>query len=86
MGFFWTIVVLVALLAVAWRFLGSYMAAVYEGRVHWLHRLERPIYKVLGTDPEHEQTSCNQSTDHGHASQAVMKPAPRRQHAGSCPP
>ncbi len=56
MGFFWTIVVLVAVLALAWRYLGSYMAAVFEGRVHWMRWVERPIYKALGTDPEHEQT------------------------------
>jgi len=30
MGFFWTIVVLVVALAVAWRYLGAYMVAVYE--------------------------------------------------------
>ena len=31
MGFAWTIVALVAVLAVTWRFLGAYMAAVFEG-------------------------------------------------------
>jgi len=36
MTFTWTIGALVVLLAIAWRFLGSYMAAVYEGRVRWL--------------------------------------------------
>ena len=51
MGFFWTIVALVAVLAVAWRFLGSYMAAVFEGRVRWLAFAERPVYRVLGVDP-----------------------------------
>ena len=56
MQFFWTIVALVALLAIAWRFLGPYMAAVFEGRVHWLAWLERPIYRALGTDPDQEQT------------------------------
>ena len=30
MGFFWTIVVLVILLGITWRYLGSYMAAVFE--------------------------------------------------------
>jgi potassium-transporting ATPase potassium-binding subunit len=38
MGFGWTIVALIAVLAIAWRFLGSYMAAVFEGRVRWLSR------------------------------------------------
>ncbi|MDA8269571.1 MAG: potassium-transporting ATPase subunit KdpA [Actinomycetota bacterium] len=56
MAYFWTIVVLVAALAVAWRFLGSYMAAVFDGRVHWLGFLERPLYRALGTGPDHEQT------------------------------
>ena len=36
MDFAWTIVALVVVLAIAWRFLGSYMAAVFEGRVRWL--------------------------------------------------
>jgi K+-transporting ATPase ATPase A chain len=56
MGFFWTIVVLVIALGVCWRFLGSYMAAVFCDRVHFLGWIERPIYKVLGTGPEHEQS------------------------------
>jgi K+-transporting ATPase ATPase A chain len=56
MGYFWTIVVMVVLLAIAWRFLGSYMEAVFAGRVRWLWWLERPIYRVLGTSPEAEQT------------------------------
>lgn len=55
MSFFWTLVALVAVLAVSWRYLGSYLAAVYEGRVSWLSRLERPIYRVLRTSPESEQ-------------------------------
>ncbi|MGD0748873.1 MAG: potassium-transporting ATPase subunit KdpA [Acidimicrobiales bacterium] len=56
MGFFWTIVVLVILLALAWRYLGAYMVAVFEGRVHFLAFIERPIYALLGTGPEKEQT------------------------------
>ena len=56
MGFFWTIVAMVVLLAIAWRFLGSYMEAVFDGRVRWLWWLERPIYRALGTNPEQEQT------------------------------
>jgi K+-transporting ATPase ATPase A chain len=56
MGFAWTIVVLVVLLAISWRFLGSYMAAVFEGRVRWLSLVERPIYRVTGVDPKSEQT------------------------------
>src|SRR3984885_8308286 len=55
MGFAWTIVVLVVLLAISWRFLGSYMAAVFEGRVRWLSLVERPIYRVAGGDPKSEQ-------------------------------
>jgi K+-transporting ATPase ATPase A chain len=56
MGFFWTVVVLIAALALCWRYLGSYMVAVYEGRVHYLGFVERPIYRLLGTSPEKEQT------------------------------
>jgi hypothetical protein len=50
MTFTWTIVARVVLLAIAWRFLGSYMAAVYGGRVRWLSLVERPIYRVCGVD------------------------------------
>jgi potassium-transporting ATPase potassium-binding subunit len=56
MNFTWTIVVLVVFLAIAWRFLGSYMVSVYEGRVRWLAVIERPIYRVIGVDPENEQS------------------------------
>jgi K+-transporting ATPase ATPase A chain len=56
MDFAWTIVALVALTALAWRFLGAYMVAVYETRVHFLGFMERPIYRLIGTGPEREQT------------------------------
>jgi K+-transporting ATPase ATPase A chain len=56
MGFFWTIVVLVITLGIAWRFLGSYMAAVFDGRVHFLGWAERPFYWLLRTSPDQEQT------------------------------
>ena len=56
MSFAWTIVGLVVLLALAWRFLGSYMVAVYEGRVHFMGFIERPLYRLLGTSPEREQS------------------------------
>ena len=56
MGFALTLVVLVVALGLIWRFLGSYMAAVYEGRVTWLAWVERPVYRALGVDPEAEQT------------------------------
>jgi K+-transporting ATPase ATPase A chain len=56
MGFFWTIVVLVVALGLAWRYLGSYMAAVFEGRVHYLAWAERPFYRLLRTSPDQEQT------------------------------
>lgn len=56
MGFFLTIVVLVVALALTWRYLGSYMANVFEGRVRYLAWAERPFYRALGTSPEQEQT------------------------------
>jgi potassium-transporting ATPase potassium-binding subunit len=56
MGFAWTIVALVVAMVIAWRFLGSYMAAVFEGRARWLSAVERPIYSAIGVDPESEQS------------------------------
>ena len=56
MSYFWTIVALLVGLGLAWRYLGSYIAAVFEGRVHFLGRLERVIYRVIGVDPEAEQS------------------------------
>src|SRR5260370_36359328 len=56
MPFAWTIVALVVVLAVAWRFLGSYMVAVYEGRTRWLSFVERPAYRGMGVDPANEQS------------------------------
>jgi K+-transporting ATPase ATPase A chain len=55
-GFFWTIVVLLIALGLCWRFLGAYMVGVYEGRITFLSFIERPIYRLLGTSPEQEQT------------------------------
>ena len=56
MGFFLTLLTLVVLLGVTWRFLGSYMEAVFNGRVHFLGFIEKPVYKLLGTTPSQEQT------------------------------
>jgi K+-transporting ATPase ATPase A chain len=51
----WTIITLVIALGLTWRYLGSYMAAVFDGRVHFLGWAERPVYRLLGTSPEKEQ-------------------------------
>jgi K+-transporting ATPase ATPase A chain len=56
MNLAWTIVALVVALALCWRFLGAYLVAVFEGRVRYLAWVERPIYRLLRTDPEAEQT------------------------------
>jgi K+-transporting ATPase ATPase A chain len=56
MSFFLTLLALVVTLGLTWRYLGSYMAAVFDGRVHFLGFVERPIYRLLGTSPEQEQT------------------------------
>jgi len=56
MTFALTLLALVVCLGLCWRFLGSYMASVYEGRVRYLAWLERPIYRLLGTDPQSEQS------------------------------
>jgi K+-transporting ATPase ATPase A chain len=54
-GFAWTCITLVIALGLTWRYLGSYMAAVFDGRVHFLAWAERPVYRLLGTSPEQEQ-------------------------------
>ena len=56
MGYFFTLLALFIALGLTWRYLGSYMAAVFDGRVHFLRFLERPIYRALGTSPSHEQS------------------------------
>jgi K+-transporting ATPase ATPase A chain len=56
MSYAWTIVALVAVLALCWRFLGAYLVTVFEGRARWLAYVERPIYRLLKLDPEAEQT------------------------------
>jgi K+-transporting ATPase ATPase A chain len=56
MHFFLVVCLLVVTLGLAWRYLGSYMAAVYENRVHFLGWLERPTYRLLGVDPDIEQS------------------------------
>jgi len=56
MGYLWTIVTLAVALGVTWRYLGSYVAAVFDGRVHFLGFVERPIYRALGTSPDREQS------------------------------
>jgi K+-transporting ATPase ATPase A chain len=56
MGFFFTILALVVCLGLCWRYLGSYMEAVFAGRVHYLRFIERPVYRALKTSPEQEQT------------------------------
>jgi|SRR5665213_877522 len=56
MGFFLTLLLLTVTLGITWRYLGSYMAGVFDGRVHFLGFIERPIYRMLGTRPEQEQS------------------------------
>jgi len=56
MNFTLTLLLLAVCLGLCWRYLGSYMVAVYSGRVRYLSLLERPIYRMLGTDPESEQS------------------------------
>jgi potassium-transporting ATPase potassium-binding subunit len=50
------VIVLIAAVALAWRYLGSYMAAVFDRRVHFMGWLERPTYRLLGVDVDNEQT------------------------------
>ena len=56
MSFFLTLFVLFVALAISWRFLGSYMAGVYQGNVKFLYRFEKIIYTILDIDPNSEQT------------------------------
>jgi K+-transporting ATPase ATPase A chain len=56
MGYFWTILTLVVALGLSWRYLGAYMVGVFEGRVRFLSFVERPIYRMLGTSPDREQS------------------------------
>jgi K+-transporting ATPase ATPase A chain len=56
LSFLLTVLVLLVALAICWRFLGSYLEAVYAGRVTWLRFAERLIYRTLGTSPEEEQS------------------------------
>jgi len=56
MGFSLTLVALLIVLAIAWRFLGQYMASVYEGRTRWASFIERPFYRLIGVNPEAEQS------------------------------
>jgi hypothetical protein len=45
---------MVVVLAIAWRFLVVYTASVHENRTRWLFFLERPLYRIIGVDPEAE--------------------------------
>ncbi len=56
MGLALTLLTLVVALAITWRLLGSYIAALFDGRLHFLSAIERPVYRLLGTDPSHEQS------------------------------
>jgi potassium-transporting ATPase potassium-binding subunit len=56
MGFFLTILTLVLPLAIAWRYLGSYMAAVFDGRGTSWPGPSGPSTGYWATSPEHEQT------------------------------
>src|SRR5580704_15821439 len=56
MGYFWTILTLAVALGQSWRYLGAYMVGVFEGRIHFLSFIERPIYSLLGTSPDREQS------------------------------
>jgi K+-transporting ATPase ATPase A chain len=56
MGFWLTVLALIVGLGLAWRFLGPYMADVYEGKSQFLAWAESPVYRALGVDPNSEQT------------------------------
>ncbi|MGC1909208.1 MAG: potassium-transporting ATPase subunit KdpA [Candidatus Dormiibacterota bacterium] len=55
-GFWLTLFALIVVLAVTWRYLGSYMAEIYSGKSRWLGWLEQPVYRLLAVDPKAEQS------------------------------
>lgn len=55
MAFVIEIVLLVVVLGLVWRYLGSYLTAVFEGRVHFLDWIENPLLHLLGITPKAEQ-------------------------------
>ncbi len=56
MSFAITLLILFVGLGISWRYLGSYMANVYQGRVRFLHSFEKIIYAILDVDENSEQT------------------------------
>ncbi|MCI2975171.1 MAG: potassium-transporting ATPase subunit KdpA [Ferrimicrobium sp.] len=56
MAFVIEIVLLVVVLGLIWRYLGSYLTAVFEGRVHFLDWIEKPLLCLLGIKPGAEQS------------------------------
>ena len=44
-----------ALLLALTKPLGLYMVRVYDGSMHWLGAVERPLYRLCGVDPEDDQ-------------------------------
>ena len=44
-----------ALLLAATKPIGAYMTRVYDGSMHWLAWLERPIYRLCAVDPSEDQ-------------------------------
>ncbi|RYG37044.1 potassium-transporting ATPase subunit KdpA [bacterium] len=49
------ILVFFGLLLLTVKPMGSYMARVFSGEIRWMGWLERPLYRLLGTDPEEDQ-------------------------------
>ncbi|MGH7690695.1 MAG: potassium-transporting ATPase subunit KdpA, partial [Gemmatimonadaceae bacterium] len=51
----WQIVLYAALLVLLTKPLGLYMVRVYDGSMHWLGAVERPLYRLGGIDPTEDQ-------------------------------
>ncbi|MGC9154425.1 MAG: potassium-transporting ATPase subunit KdpA [Ferrimicrobium sp.] len=56
MAFVIEIIVLLVVLGLIWRYLGSYLTAVFTGRVHFLDWIELPLLRLLGIQPGAEQS------------------------------
>ncbi len=56
MAFVIEVALLVVVLGLIWRYLGAYLVAVYEGHLHFLDWIERPVLRLLGIQRDAEQS------------------------------
>ena len=56
MSIFFTILALLVVLALVWKYLGDYLESVFAGRQRWARPVETATYRLLGLNPDAEQT------------------------------